>query len=259
MASTPPERERRRTTGIAGALLLAGAAAAGALAAFARWFLRPPPGKRWPLFPRGSTAVFLGLLASGLLAALAVPAALMLRARSPAVTGQFRAPEQPVPYSHRIHVQGLEIDCRYCHTSAETSAEAGMPSTDTCVPCHSDVWLASEPFAPVRASLRTGLPIPWQRVNRLPDYTYFHHGIHAAKGIGCESCHGRMDRVDGAVQAAPLTMQWCLDCHRAPVEHLRPRERITAMGWRGTPALQRKLAAEYQVRENVTYCTACHR
>ena len=137
-----------------------------------------------------------------------------------------------------------------------------MPSTAKCVPCHSDVWLASDAFAPVRASIRTGRPIPWNRVNRLPDFAYFHHGIHSARGIGCETCHGRVDRMDAAVQTAPLTMEWCLECHRAPAAHLRPRAMITAMGWRpeGDPeAAGAELARRYDVRANVTYCTACHR
>lgn len=257
MGATPPGDRKRAD--VIGALALAGAVALGALRRLLRAAVRPPPGARRPLFPRWSNPVFLAVLAGGALTVAAVPAVLLLRAGSPVATGQFRSPEQPVPYSHRIHVTGLGIDCRFCHTSVERSSEAGMPSTAKCVPCHSDVWLASEAFAPVRASIRTGLPIPWNRVNQLPDFAYFHHGIHSAKGIGCETCHGRVDQMDAAVQTAPLTMEWCLECHRAPEPHLRPVERITAMGWRADEAAGAELARRYDVRANVTYCTACHR
>jgi hypothetical protein len=137
-----------------------------------------------------------------------------------------------------------------------------MPSTQTCVPCHNQVWREGPFFAPVRASLATGRPIAWQRINRLPDYVFFNHAIHVNKGVGCESCHGRVDQMPQIRQAVPLTMAWCLQCHNQPERYLRPVEQITAMGWHPAGktqlALGRELKQQYHVRE-LTTCTACHR
>jgi hypothetical protein len=138
---------------------------------------------------------------------------------------------------------------------------AGLPPTRACVPCHSDVWLSSAEFEPVRRSLRTGTPIPWQRVTAVPDFVFFDHAVHTRKGIGCESCHGRIDQMMQVYQRAPLTMGWCLECHRAPERHIRPVEALTTMGWR--PAgdqltVGRALVERYHVR-SITTCTGCHR
>lgn len=213
------------------------------------------------LFPRRANSLFRGALLVAAAAFVAIPLFLMGYVRTPLATGELSAPEQPVPFDHRIHVQGLRIDCRYCHSSVERAATAGIPATDVCVPCHSQVWLSSSAFAPVRASRQTGGSIEWQRVNRLPDYVFFNHAIHVEKGVGCETCHGRVDEMAHVKQTAPLTMSWCLDCHRAPDQHLRPVEQMTAMGW--TPAipqaeLGRELARRYHVRR-LTTCTTCHR
>jgi hypothetical protein len=185
----------------------------------------------------------------------------MVWVRTPLVTGQHRAPAQPVEFSHQIHVKGLRIDCRYCHSSVERTASAGMPSTQTCLPCHSRAWRGGPLFSPVRRSLASGRPIPWIRVNRLPDFVFFNHAVHVNKGVGCETCHGRVDLMRRVQQAAPLTMGWCLDCHRNPEPQLRPVSEMTTMGYR-PPESHRGHSAQavgsYQVQRLLT-CTACHR
>jgi hypothetical protein len=181
--------------------------------------------------------------------------------RLPKARGEGRHIPQPVAFDHRIHVTGLRIDCRYCHAGAERSAYAGVPSTEQCVPCHSTVWLSSATFAPVRQSLATGHPIPWKRVTQLPAFTYFNHAMHVNKGVGCETCHGRVDQMATVRQVAPLTMDWCLDCHRDPAPNLRPVAEITTMGWvppTSADTLGRALMAQYHVRR-LTNCTTCHR
>src|ERR1700740_291064 len=167
---------------------------------------------------------------------------------SPWVTREGVRPEQPVPFSHQHHVSGLGIDCRYCHTSVETSSFANIPPTKTCMNCHSQIWNTSPTLEPVRASFRTGESIRWTRVHDLPDFVYFNHSIHVNKGVGCESCHGRVDQMPLTWQANSLQMEWCLNCHRHPEKYVRPREFITTMGY--LPAgdqdeIGRKLVAEY--------------
>jgi Cytochrome c7 and related cytochrome c len=169
--------------------------------------------------------------------------------------------EQPVPFSHAHHVGGLGLDCRYCHTTVETSSFANVPPTKTCMNCHSQIWSTSPTLEPVRASFRTGESIRWTRVHDLPDFVYFNHSIHVNKGVGCESCHGRVDRMGQVYQSAPLTMQWCVNCHRNPAAALRPLNAITTMGF--TPTIpQNELGAQlvqkYHVR-SLTNCTTCHR
>src|SRR5579872_694428 len=151
--------------------------------------------------------------------------------RSPYTTYAGVVRPQPVPFSHQHHVAGIGIDCRYCHTSVEVSSFAGIPPTKTCMNCHSQIWSTSPTLAPVRESFRTGESIRWTRVNDLPDYVYFNHSIHVNKGIGCESCHGRVDRMALTWQENSLLMDWCLDCHRDPAKHIRPRDFITTMGY----------------------------
>ncbi|MCL4767686.1 MAG: cytochrome c family protein [Hyphomicrobiaceae bacterium] len=138
---------------------------------------------------------------------------------------------QPVPFSHEHHVGGLGIDCRYCHTTVEVSKHAGLPATHVCMTCHSQVWTGAPMLAPVRDSLASGRPIAWQRVARLPDYVYFNHAIHVARGVPCVTCHGRIDRMPLTVRAKPFQMGWCLECHRNPAPHLRPPEQVTRMDW----------------------------
>ena len=213
------------------------------------------------LFSPSSNRTIRLTLAAAAAAIILVPLALMAWVRTPAITGQHSAPAQPVPFDHRIHVSGLGIDCRYCHSSVERSASAGIPATSVCLPCHSQVWRDGPDFAPVRRSLATGKPIPWLRVNGLPDYVFFNHAIHVNKGVGCETCHGRVDRMQRVEQAQPLTMGWCLECHRRPEHYLRPVEQVTAMGWRPArpqAVLGAELASRYKVAR-LTNCSACHR
>jgi hypothetical protein len=177
------------------------------------------------------------------------------------VTGVGVAVGQPVPFSHKHHVSGIGIDCRYCHTSVEQSAVAGLPPTETCMSCHSQIWADSPMLEPVRASFREGRPIEWVRVHDLPDFVYFDHSIHLKKGVGCASCHGRVDQMPLMWKVETLNMEWCLECHRHPERYVRPREEVFNMAW--TPpadqlALGRELVAKYQIRK-MTDCSTCHR
>lgn len=151
--------------------------------------------------------------------------------QSPFQTEQHVVKAQPVPFSHEHHVNGLGIGCKYCHSSVEESASAGMPPTHTCMSCHSQIWTDSPMLAPVRTSLEYDEPIEWNRVHDLPDYAYFNHSIHVKKGVGCYSCHGRVNRMPLAWKEEPMTMGWCLECHRNPEDHLRPRDEIYNLEW----------------------------
>ena len=180
------------------------------------------------------------------------------------VTRQTQTREQPVPFSHAHHVGGLGIDCRYCHTTVETSGFANIPPTKTCMNCHSQIWSTSPTLEPVRASFRTGNSISWTRVHDLPDFVYFDHSIHVNKGVGCETCHGRVDRMALTYQASTLQMQWCLDCHRAPEQYVRPRDQVFAMGYQpqgDQAAMGRRLVSEYKIQDarTLTSCSTCHR
>jgi hypothetical protein len=183
--------------------------------------------------------------------------------RSDYYTGVSMQRRQEVPFSHQHHVGGLGIDCRYCHDLVETAATAGMPSTYTCMTCHSQIWTNAPMLAPVRQSLAEGKPLAWRRVHDLPDYVYFDHSIHVAKGVGCETCHGRVDTMRLTAKAEPLTMGWCLGCHRDPAPNLRPREHVLDMGWQSPKdrrAAGERLMAEYKVRTaGLTDCSTCHR
>jgi Cytochrome c7 and related cytochrome c len=178
-------------------------------------------------------------------------------------TNQSITIDQPVPFSHEHHVAGLGLDCRYCHTSVETSAFAGIPPSATCMNCHKLIWKDSPMLEPVRQSYKTGIPIRWTRVHDLPDYVYFNHSIHVAKGIGCATCHGRVDRMPLMRQVAPLQMQWCLDCHRHPERYLRPRDQVFNMDWQpeDQEALGARLEKEYKILDarTLTSCSTCHR
>jgi hypothetical protein len=181
--------------------------------------------------------------------------------RSPYVTNADTVREQPVPFSHKHHVAGLGLDCRYCHTSVEVSAFAGIPPTQTCMNCHSQIWTEAAVLEPVRASWRDDKPIEWTRVNDLPDFAYFNHSIHIHKGIGCATCHGPVDQMPLMYQEHPLQMEWCLDCHRQPERYVRPREEVFNMAYQ-PPAdqleLGRRLVREYRIK-SFTDCWTCHR
>lgn len=171
--------------------------------------------------------------------------------------------EQPVPFSHEHHVAGLGIDCRYCHTAVEKSASAGVPPTSTCYNCHKIVWNEAPMLEPVRSSYRTGQPIEWNKVHDLPDFTYFNHSIHVAKGIGCATCHGPVQQMRLMRSAQPLQMRWCLECHRNPEKFIRPKEEVFNMTWKAKDqeTLGRELVEKYKVRPpaEITSCGTCHR
>jgi hypothetical protein len=181
--------------------------------------------------------------------------------RSPYVTLAGVAREQPVPFSHKHHAGELGIDCRYCHTSVETSWNAGFPPTQTCMNCHAQIWALSDMLEPVRSSWRTGESIEWTKVYDVPDFVYFNHSIHVAKGIGCVSCHGRIDKMNLTWQQPTLHMEWCLDCHRNPEREVRPRSEVFNMDWQ-RPADQPNLGAELVAAHHIAPredCSACHR
>lgn len=210
--------------------------------------------------PRANTisrVVLVGLLAAPILFA----GSLLAFARSPLVTGKNESLPQPIDFDHRHHVEDAGIDCLYCHGNALKGPLAGVPTTEACMGCHGQIWNRSPVLAPLRTAWATGEVIAWNRVYELPDFVYFDHSIHLAKGVGCETCHGRVDRMASIEQASPLTMKWCLDCHRNPAPALRPRGEITTMGWK--PPEDRAdlgvlLASLYDVAPR-TSCTTCHR
>jgi hypothetical protein len=171
-------------------------------------------------------------------------------------------PTQPVPFSHKHHVSGLGIDCRYCHDSVEIASNAGMPPTQTCMTCHSQIWTNAQILQPVRTSLASGVPLKWQSVYTLPDYVYFDHSVHVANGVGCTECHGPIGDMPLTRKAKTLYMSWCLDCHRNPAPHLRPPEAVFDPHWQrtaGTPTGQ-ELMRRYHIHPaTLTDCSVCHR
>jgi len=180
------------------------------------------------------------------------------------VTRETQTREQPIPFSHAHHVGGIGIDCRYCHTTVETSGFANLPPTKTCINCHSQIWNTSPTLEPVRASFRSGESIRWTRVHDLPDFVYFNHSIHINKGVGCETCHGRVDRMPLMYQYASLQMEWCLNCHRHPERYVRPRDAVYTMGYRpagNQEEIGRQLVKEYKIQGEwaLTSCSTCHR
>ena len=181
--------------------------------------------------------------------------------RSPWVTQARVARDQPIQFSHERHVAGNGIDCRYCHTSVEGSSFAGIPPTKTCMNCHAQIFSNSPFLAPVRESFRTGQSVKWTRVHDLPDFVYFNHSIHLHKGVGCTTCHGRVDRMPLMYQEQSLQMEWCVDCHRQPERYLRPRELVFSVDYVAPPnqlELGQRLVAAYQVKK-LTNCSTCHR
>jgi hypothetical protein len=185
------------------------------------------------VFDRSSNALARASLVLTGLIVIALGVALNSLQRSPWVTRQGQRPDQPVPFSHKHHVEGLGLQCQYCHTSVEKSSYAGIPPTKTCINCHSQIWTNAELLKPVRESWATGESIQWIRVHDLPDYVYFNHEIHVNKGIGCASCHGRVDEMPLMYQQNTLQMEWCLNCHRNPGVNLRPTSEIYNMAWAG--------------------------
>jgi Cytochrome c7 and related cytochrome c len=229
------------------------------------------------IFHRSSNTIAkASIVAVAILASVGLWAVLEI-AKSPYVTYAGIAKPQPVPFSHQHHVSGLGIDCRYCHTSVETSHFAGIPPTKTCMNCHSQMWVGAPLLEPVRESYRTGKSLVWTRVNDLPDYVYFNHSIHINKGVGCNTCHGPVDRMPLMYAYASLQMEWCIDCHRAPEKYLRPKDQVFNMRYE-QPSSQKPvtvdgkaytdqltlgadLRAKYHLRTeaDITSCSTCHR
>lgn len=181
------------------------------------------------------------------------------------ITRRGWAPAQPVPFSHEHHAGSMGIDCRYCHSSAEVSPSAGIPPTHTCMTCHSQVWSDAQMLEPVRESFAQDKPIRWNRVYKLPEFVHFRHQNHVAAGVGCQSCHGRVDQMPLTSQAVSLKMKWCLDCHRDPAPHLRPPAEVFNMNWEppDDPGARESLAVELMSARRIntdilTDCSTCH-
>lgn len=181
--------------------------------------------------------------------------------RSPFFTKVGVPQDQPVPFSHKHHVADIGIDCRYCHTSVEESNTAGLPPTQTCMNCHSQIWTEAPMLEPVRESFKSGKSLEWIRVHNVPDFVYFNHSIHIQKGIGCTTCHGQVDEMPLIRKGSTLFMEWCLSCHREPEKFIRPKDQVFNVHWK-TPADQleqgRKLVDEYNIKRK-TDCSVCHR
>jgi hypothetical protein len=216
------------------------------------------------IFHRSSNTIAkVSLIGAPLAAALVIWVCLIFT-RSSYGTGMAEVRQQNVPFSHEHHVGILGIDCRYCHTSVENSSYAGLPPTKTCMNCHSQIWVGSEMLAPVRDSFRDNRPLEWQKVYNLPGFAYFDHSIHIHKGVGCTTCHGRIDQMQLTYQYPSLLMEWCLDCHRNPEPNLRPQSEIFNVKWRPPPNQDQRgaeLFQEYGIRSArfLTSCTVCHR
>lgn len=186
---------------------------------------------------------------------------LLLYVRTPFAYGTGHPHEQPVQFDHRHHVKDIGLDCRFCHHSVEVADTAGIPPTQVCMGCHGQVWNRSPLLDPVRNAYFTDKPIPWKRVHNLPDFVYFNHAIHVNKGVGCVSCHGRVDEMASVYQVEDLSMAWCLNCHRNPAPMIRPKGEVTNLGWiapEDPAVLGQKLMQEYDVHTR-TSCSTCHR
>ena len=212
------------------------------------------------IFPQWTNRIPIAI-AIALLPSSALTVTLVYYYGSPKFTDVGYRPVQPIPYSHKLHAGELGIDCRYCHAQVEVSPVATVPPSKVCMNCHTVVKRDSLQLEPLRESMITGNPIQWIRVHNVPDYAYFDHSIHVGAGVGCASCHGRIDEMEVVQQARPLSMRWCLDCHRDPDRHLRPLDEVTNMAW--TPLEDQKdLAKEIRAERDInpsTDCSACHR
>ena len=213
------------------------------------------------LFSPGADAIYRLSLLTALACLAGVPVIAAGIMRSDYVTGVGVAPPQPAPFSHKHHSGELGVDCRYCHTTVETQATAGLPPTHTCMTCHSQIWTGSDMLKPVRDSYTRNEPLQWVRLNRLPQYVYYNHSVHVTKGIGCSTCHGRIDRMPLTYKVNTLYMQWCVECHRDPAKYVRPRDQVFNVAYQ-YPSNQSELGArlvrEYKV-QSLTDCVTCHR
>jgi hypothetical protein len=213
------------------------------------------------IFRRSTNAIARITILGAIFVVAIVTWLLMVVFRSDYLTEVRVVRDQPVPFSHKHHVADDGIDCRYCHTSVEISSFAGLPATETCMTCHSQIWADSPMLEPVRASLQNNTPLRWTRVHDLPDFVYFDHSIHVNKGIGCSTCHGAVDEMPLMWRENTLLMEWCLACHREPEKYVRPREAVFRMDWTpppNQPELGRQLVTQYKIRR-LTDCYTCHR
>ncbi len=212
-----------------------------------------------PLFPVWANAVVRTTMVLAGVGAVGVPVFFFGLLRAPYTTYQFDPIDQPVQFDHRHHVRDEGISCLYCHYTARGSPNAGIPPTSLCMGCHAQIWNAADVLNPIRQSYFYGQAVVWNRVHNLPDFVYFNHSIHVDRGVGCESCHGRVDQMGLVYATAPLTMSWCLECHRDPDSHLRRSQDVITMGWKpGTAEEQAKLARELRI-DPPTHCSGCHR
>ena len=212
------------------------------------------------IFPRWTNRIPPLIAIGGGLATVAVVGAFWYWG-SPKYTDVGYAPLQPVAFSHRLHAGDLGLDCRYCHNTVERGAKAAVPPTETCMNCHRSILKDSPKLKLVRESYEKDVPIPWVRVHMLPDYAYFDHSVHLKAGVGCASCHGRVDRMEVVTQMQPLSMSWCLSCHRDPAPNLRPLDKITDMSWDAASAHydpHKDPARTYRLRPPI-HCSGCHR
>lgn len=215
-----------------------------------------------PLFPPWANSALWAVTIALLVFVLGVPVAIMIYVRTPYVTDRTKEVEQPVPFDHRHHVLDDGIDCLYCHYLADRSEWAGVPPTELCMNCHGQIWGDAPLMQPIRESFFTGRPIPWKRVNWVPDFVFFNHEVHIHRGVGCVSCHGRVDEMAVVHAAETLHMKWCLECHREPEKFLRPLDQITNMDWALSPDEQLRLGRELKEKLSIvppTTCTGCHR
>lgn len=215
------------------------------------------------IFPRSANWASKASILAVLLVAASV-LGMLLNINRTHYVNQVNIPlDKPAPFSHKHHVTGLGLDCRYCHTSVETSAFAGVPPTETCMTCHSQIWTEAPMLEPVRASFRDNTPIAWNRVHDLPDFVYFNHGIHISQGIGCQTCHGQVDQMPLTWKVNSLNMEWCLECHKNPAQFIRPRDQVFNMNYEqpaDQESLGQRLVAEYKVEtRQLTNCSICHR
>lgn len=216
------------------------------------------------IFPRRANAAARSTLAGVVGLVLLVGWLVFTLMRSSWATKQGEYVEQPIQFSHAHHVGGIGIDCRYCHTSVEKSSTAGIPPTKTCMNCHTQIWANAKILEPVRASYRTGQPLNWIKVYDLPNFVYFNHQIHIRQGVGCNVCHGQIDKMPLTYQASSLLMEFCLDCHRAPEKYLRPRSEVFNMNYKvpeNQLELGLQLKKEYGVSSatHMISCSVCHR
>ena len=212
------------------------------------------------LFRPRATTVFRCVIVLALAGAVGAGAIAYVWARADATWKVGEPARQPIPFRHDLHAGALGIDCRFCHASVERAAYAGMPSAQTCMGCHSQVWVGASALEPARTSLALNEPIRWASVHRLPDFAHFNHAMHVVNGVGCETCHGRVDQMAATVKVHTMSMGWCLECHRDPAPRLRPVEAVTAMGF---PADAHQVSAELRAfyaaaRQRLEGCSTCH-